>query len=643
MIWERIFSRKLSRRRTTQAGVSAAVMESLEVRSLLSAVVVQLSARQDNTIYDMPAGDESNGQGTFIVTGGKYGSSDARRGLLAFDIANANIPDGSTIIDVVLTMNLSQTMGGAAAVSVHRLLQSWGEGTSDASGNELDGADGAAGDATWLFSRFDSLAWKNPGGDFGSASASVTARQLGAYEWSSGQMVDDVQEWLDEPSSNFGWMLKSSELAGNIKAFVSRNSSNAALRPRLEITYEEPVVPGIVEGRKWHDKNANGLRESETMLRLKLQFPNGKSLYNSYGGQEYWYQAAGTKDWYFLTPNGVLTRWNGKAGKLTGTVVERLDSRVWHNPETLLGSSDVAAEPWMNGFSFELLNASGQVVASAVSRDMDRNGDGVIQAESERGWYRFENVRPGSYTVRELVPKGWLQSASATSPGAADAYRLDVSLGLTVSGGLRESYGGGQERWLKGTAGWYYITQMGELYRWNGKAVSASTPLTGTWIATPGISYYRDVSLLHAAQNPVLAVKPGAVITRVDFGNFKPTLLVSQAFSNGALPGWVRSSRQFLASLSPSTAGSGVFWQMIVVTTPGGRTITVDGVRDPLGTTDVWEETTGNSLKSTFTLSGSQITQTVQRSAPATTLKSPVASSSLTSLLDSLFSSRYAF
>lgn len=643
MIWDRISSRNVSRRRRTRPGVPSTPAESLEVRSLLSAAVVQLPASRDNTIYDVAAGNQSNGQGVFVVTGGDYGSADARRGLLAFDIASANIPAGSTIIDVVLTMNLSQTMGGAAAVGVHRLLQSWGEGTSDASGNELEGDDGTAGDATWLFSRFDSLAWETPGGDFGSASATVTARQLGAYEWSGSQMVDDVQEWLDEPSSNFGWLLKSSELVGNIKAFVSRNSGNAALRPRLEITYEEPVLPGIVEGRKWHDRNANGLRESETMLRLRLQFPNGKPLYNSYGGKEYWYQAAGTKDWYFLTPNGALTRWNGRAGKLTGTVVERLDSRVWHNPETLLDTSDVAAEPWMNGFSFELVNASGQVVGSAVSRDMDRNGDGVIQAEAERGWYRFENVPPGLYTVREVVPKGWLQSASSTSPGAAEAYRLDVSLGLTLSGGLRESYGGGQERWLKGTSGWYYITQLGELYRWNGRAVNAGSPLTGTWIATPGISYYRDVSLLHSAKNPVLTVRPGAVITRVDFGNFKPTLLTAQTSSPGQLPNWVRSSRQFLASLSPSTSGSGFFWQMIVVTSPRGRTITVDGVRDPIGTTDVWETTTGNSLVTTSTFSGSQRTQTGNRSVPATTLRPPVPGSSLNSLLDSLFSSGAAF
>ena len=126
MIWDRTSSGNQSRRQKSRPGVSAAALEILEARSLLSAVVVQLSASQDNTIYDMSAGDQSNGRGAFIVAGGDYGSVEARRGLLAFDIASATIPDGSTIIDVVLTMNLSQTMGGAAAVGVHRLLQTSG-------------------------------------------------------------------------------------------------------------------------------------------------------------------------------------------------------------------------------------------------------------------------------------------------------------------------------------------------------------------------------------------------------------------------------------------------------------------------------------------------------------------------------------
>jgi hypothetical protein len=568
-MFAKLFSRNSTRRRPG-AWAACCLAESLEVRSLLSAVVVQLAASQDNTIYNVPTGDLSNGQGQFIVTGGSGGIAAARRGLIAFDVAGAGIPEGSTILDVVLTMNLTQTAGGATNVGIHRSLKSWGEGFTDASGTELEGSPTNGFDATWMFPQFGGQAWSKLGGDFASASATVATSALGAYEWSGGDLVADVQDWLDSPNSNFGWFVRSGETPGNVKSFASRNSANAALRPKLEITYEEPVIPAIVEGRKWHDKNANGIRESESTLGLNLQFPGGDSRYNSFGGREYWYQSAVNNSWYFLSPNGNLVRWNGRAKSLTGTVVDQLDPQVWHTPETLLGSAEKSPEPWMNGFVFELVNSSGRVVATASSRDIDRNSDGTIQVESERGWYRFDNVTPGNYTVREVVPEGWVQSASRTSSGALEAFQLDQRLGLTLSGSDRQDFGGQDERWMKGTNGWFYITPAGDFYRWNGRAVTDRMPLSGTLLASPGIPYYRDISLLHAARNPVLGVSEGAVVTRVNFGNYKPLVVTGQATLN-QIPSWIRNSSTFTAVVSAegsSGAGNGAkvyAWTLLIV------------------------------------------------------------------------------
>lgn len=574
-MFAKLFSRNTTRRRP-RAWAACCAAESLEVRSLLSAVVVQLAASRDNTIYSVATGDQSNGLGQFIVAGGAGGTAAARRGLIAFDVAAAGIPEGSTILDVVLTMNLAQTAGGSTDVALHRSLRMWGEGFSDASGNETEGATTNGLDATWMFPQFGGTAWARLGGDFASASATVAASTLGAYEWSGGNLVADVQDWLDSPNSNFGWFIKSAETSGNVKAFVSRNSSNAALRPTLEITYEEPVIPGIVEGRKWHDKNANGIRESEATLGLNLQFPGGQSRYNSFGGREYWYQSSVNNAWYFLSPNGNLVRWNGVARSLTGTVVDQLDPQVWHTPQTLLGSSQKSAEPWMNGFVFELVNSAGRVVARSTSRDIDRNGDGAIQQETERGWYRFDNLTPGNYTVREVVPEGWVQSASRTSPGAMEAYQLDQRYVLNLSGTDRRNSGGMNERWMRGSSGWFYITPAGDFYRWNGRAVTAQTPLTGTFLASPGIPYYRDISLLHDAKNPVLNVAEGAVLTRIDFGNYKPMIVTGQG-TLSQIPAWIRNSPTFTSVVRPggtSQPGSNtqVYVWTISVVDPNGRT-----------------------------------------------------------------------
>ncbi len=499
--------------------------EILEQRSLLSAVTVHLRADHDTTIYNVLPSDVSNGYGQFIVTGGATGAAAARRGLISFDVASAGIPVGSTILDAVLSMNLAETIGGAANVSVHKVLKAWGESGSDAPVNEFDGAAAQQFDATWLFSMFDSTAWANAGGDFSGASASVSVDSLGIYEWIGGGLIDDVQEWLDDSSLNHGWLIHGSEVVENVKGFNSRDSANPALRPTLEITYEEPVLPATVEGRKFLDRNADGNRLSPVVANLQLQYYQGRDCYNVYGGQEYWYRSRISSSWYFITPSGDLVKWNGAAGKLTGQVVESLDPHTWYTPSALI-SDGGAAEPWLNGFTFELVDSSGVVVATTTSRDIDRNGNGSIQEETERGWYRFENVGSGTFTVREVPLTGWVQSASATSPLAADVYAMDSSLGLVFTGKYFENCGGRGERWMWGASRqWHYVTPNGDLYRWDGVQASANQRVQGTFVASLGTAYYNDPSLIWAAVNPVLTVSAGTVVRSGDFGNYQPAVI----------------------------------------------------------------------------------------------------------------------
>jgi hypothetical protein len=524
----RKYRRTQSRRRVAQqirSCVSASVCaESLERRSLLSATTIQLTASSDTTIYDVPAGDLANGAGEYLLAGGPLGESGVRRGIVYFDVGSIDIPAGATVVDVVLSMHLSQSVGGAASVSVNKVLSSWGEAGSDAPGSEIEGAPAEQLDATWLFSYFDGAAWSNPGGDFGGASASTVVDQIGTYEWFGGDLVADVQGWLDNSFPNFGWMIIGNESTANNKSFDSSDSQNAVLHPTLEITYEESVLPGVIEGRKWNDLDGNGLRVSASVRELDLQAHHDNLYYNAFGGNEYWYRSAESGSWYFLTKSGDLTRWSGQAGQLTGHTVAALDGRFYHNPDALHGEA-VRHEPWLNGFTFELLDPFGTVVDTTVSRDIDFNGDGTIDEETERGWYRFENVMPGDYTVREVQQPGWVQSASRTSPLAATVYDLDSSLGLRVSGSLYTDYGGLGEKWLKGDVGWFYLTPTGKLFQWDGVPVTETKPLSGTLVAEPGIPYFRDPALIHEAENPVLTVSAGAAVIGVDFGNYQPAVI----------------------------------------------------------------------------------------------------------------------
>jgi hypothetical protein len=54
-------------------------------------------------------------------------------------------------------------------------------------------------------------------------------------------MVVDVQQWLDTPETDFGWMLIGGENAnGTAKRFDTRENSVVDHRPALTITYTLP-------------------------------------------------------------------------------------------------------------------------------------------------------------------------------------------------------------------------------------------------------------------------------------------------------------------------------------------------------------------------------------------------------------------
>ena len=134
-----------STNRGVRASVRLCAVDVLELRQLLSAVTVQVGVSKDNTIYQADP-DLSNGQGEFIIASG------STRGLIQFDLGSASIPEGSTIIDAVLTLNVGLDGGGQSSVSVHRVTSSWGEAGSNASGDESQGAVAQQFDATWLYS-----------------------------------------------------------------------------------------------------------------------------------------------------------------------------------------------------------------------------------------------------------------------------------------------------------------------------------------------------------------------------------------------------------------------------------------------------------------------------------------------------------
>ena len=206
------------------------------------ALQVVLDAERDATIYEDGGGTNANGSGIYLFTGRAESQNNSfeRRALLAFPIAEM-IPEGSTITSVSLDLTVSKTRSGAQTVGLHRLLEDWSEGPSDPSGQEGGGTSASAGDVTWLHREFSGTLWTTSGASFApSASATSQIASEGGYLYSStSELVADVQAWLDDPSSNFGWVLViDSAPTGSAKRFNSRENSTASSRPKLTIAYE---------------------------------------------------------------------------------------------------------------------------------------------------------------------------------------------------------------------------------------------------------------------------------------------------------------------------------------------------------------------------------------------------------------------
>jgi hypothetical protein len=209
-------------------------------------------ASKDNTLYFSTTGALSNGLGTRMFSGNTGGltGGQTRRALLAFDVAGT-IPRHSTIISATLTLTAAMGSTAGNTVTLHRVLQNWGEGTSLAFRGEGGGAASTNGDATWIHTFFPGSLWQTAGGDFtATASSSTTVSTFGAQTWASTpQLVADVQSWLDSPNQNFGWLVRGVESGLNTAiAFETRQTITPANAPRLDIVYTPPAASAVSVG-----------------------------------------------------------------------------------------------------------------------------------------------------------------------------------------------------------------------------------------------------------------------------------------------------------------------------------------------------------------------------------------------------------
>jgi hypothetical protein len=182
-------------------------------------------------------GQLANGQGIYLFAG-RTTNDLFRRGLIAFDLTS--IPANAIITGATFTMFLNRPRPNDTAVNVSlsRALRDWGEGASDAGDPGGIGAQAETGDATWLYNFYETSFWTTPGGDFSATLSATTAvLENATYTWSSSGLLVDVQAWVSNPATNFGWfILGDEEDSGTAQRFNTRENTNDP--PQLTVTYQ---------------------------------------------------------------------------------------------------------------------------------------------------------------------------------------------------------------------------------------------------------------------------------------------------------------------------------------------------------------------------------------------------------------------
>ena len=240
----------------------------LSFRSVLFTVVfissVALPTRADTAVLTcaadttlLEAEPDNNLGGATIVNAGTTQNFTRNRGLFRFDFSS--IPRGSRVsrIDFVIEVTgQPKELQTASSFGLHRMLRSWGEGNK-VSPDPIHpglGAPATLGEATWNSPlAFTTNDWATPGAgltnDFLAEPSAVTfvfGPGDSPYTFlSTPFMASDVQTWLDDPTSNFGWILVTESEESNFTARRFGSREDPGREPYIVVEFVPPRIDSV--------------------------------------------------------------------------------------------------------------------------------------------------------------------------------------------------------------------------------------------------------------------------------------------------------------------------------------------------------------------------------------------------------------
>ena len=220
------------------------ILAAITLASRVCGDSVTLAPCADTSLFE---NEPNNNLGASVsLVSGANSSGFRSRELMQFSFTN-QIPSNAIIQSVTLTVNVVTVPGGgggtASVFDMHRLLVSWTEGTG--TGNM--GSPANPGETTWNYRFYPDTGWTIPGGqisnDFSAVvSAALLWDTIGTYTYAStSNLVTDVQEWVANPGTNFGWMFisESENVMQTARRIGAREDTNTA--PSLVVQYTVPA------------------------------------------------------------------------------------------------------------------------------------------------------------------------------------------------------------------------------------------------------------------------------------------------------------------------------------------------------------------------------------------------------------------
>jgi len=273
------------------AGILAGLLAAASAQRA-EAETAALTPVKDNTLFQHDPNDpssslNSNGKGNFFAAGATRSRGQLQRGLLQFDFSG--IPAGAVVLPGSAALRLYVVDAPRNDPTLTRpfwldrltgLAEPWGEGDSliDMGSGAGKGTDAEAGDATWFHTQYlpgfhdpntfipgGTGYWSQMGalgdppldpwyefeGPLGYAGQQGEFAVLSSAGMSTDVMVDDINAWLAQPASNFGWIVIGDETVddpdqSSKRGFATREHETIAFRPLLTFEYEVVPEPGTL-------------------------------------------------------------------------------------------------------------------------------------------------------------------------------------------------------------------------------------------------------------------------------------------------------------------------------------------------------------------------------------------------------------